>query len=96
MKNPFDILHLPHDATVTEIKARWKVLAQQYHPDKSGCSDTFFIFKNAKDAAIAIASKPKKCEFCENGKLRVVRGFQSTAMRCNRCNGTGFIKPEGS
>jgi hypothetical protein len=32
-RNPFVILGLPHDATVDAIKAAWRKLARQHHPD---------------------------------------------------------------
>jgi hypothetical protein len=32
----FDTLHLPHSATLIEIKARYKELVKRYHPDANG------------------------------------------------------------
>ena len=32
----FDTLHLPHGATLIEIKARYKELVKRYHPDANG------------------------------------------------------------
>jgi DnaJ-class molecular chaperone len=45
--NLYDILGLSKDATFEEIKAKYKSLAQQHHPDKGGNPETFKEIKNA-------------------------------------------------
>ena len=34
MKNPYEILGIPHNATEEQIKDAYKELAKKYHPDK--------------------------------------------------------------
>jgi len=45
--NLYDILGLSKDATFEEIKAKYKSLAQQHHPDKGGDPELFKQIKNA-------------------------------------------------
>jgi curved DNA-binding protein CbpA len=46
-KNLYDILGLSKNATFEEIKAKYKSLAQQHHPDKGGDPELFKEIKNA-------------------------------------------------
>jgi curved DNA-binding protein CbpA len=46
-KNLYDILGVSKTATVEEIKAKYKSLAQQHHPDKGGDPEIFKEIKNA-------------------------------------------------
>ena len=61
--NPFETLGLPSTATVDEVKAKWKSLASQHHPDKGGDAETFNSMRQAYKKALELASKPKseKC-----------------------------------
>ena len=45
--NLYDILGLSKSATLEEIKAKYKSLAQQHHPDKGGDPDLFKKIKHA-------------------------------------------------
>ena len=45
--NLYDILGVSKNATFEEIKAKYKSLAQQHHPDKGGDSELFKQIKNA-------------------------------------------------
>ena len=46
-KNLYDILGVSKNATFEEIKAKYKSLAQQHHPDKGGDPEIFKEIKNA-------------------------------------------------
>ena len=46
-KNLYDILGVSKNATFEEIKAKYKSLAQQHHPDKGGDPELFKEIKNA-------------------------------------------------
>ncbi|HEY6503620.1 MAG TPA: J domain-containing protein [Chitinophagaceae bacterium] len=62
-KDYYKILELPPSATLKEIKAAYRRLAQQYHPDKSGndlyAAAQFEIIKEAYE----ILSNPSKKEY---------------------------------
>lgn len=46
--NPYDVLGLPRDAPDAEVKARYRQLFLQHHPDKKGGDGK--VFKRLKDA----------------------------------------------
>lgn len=46
-KTYYEILDVDKDATAAEIKAAWRRLAQQQHPDKGGAHDEFVELKEA-------------------------------------------------
>ena len=87
----FSVLGLEKTSTVEEIKARWKHLASETHPDKGGDSEEFNKYRQAYTEALAIASEPKPCTHCGGkGKLEVTSGFTVMSVRCNPCNGKGI------
>lgn len=91
--NPFETLGLPPTATTEEVKAKWKSLASQHHPDKGGDAETFQLMREAYSKAIKQASKPKKCPTCNGtGKRTESHGFHSIQISCRHCKGSGEIK----
>jgi DnaJ family protein A protein 2 len=44
--NPYQLLGVPEDATVEQVKESYKQLALKHHPDKGGNPETFKISKN--------------------------------------------------
>jgi curved DNA-binding protein CbpA len=46
-----EVLGLPRAATFTEIKARWRELALEPHPDRGGDPEAFVRAKDAFDRA---------------------------------------------
>lgn len=90
--SPFDLLDLPETASLTQIKAayRLKVADPGVHPDLGGDTDAFMSLKNAYERAVAIAINAP-CVAC-GGSGSVGSGatsFVKTFMRCAACGGTG-------
>lgn len=88
--NPYEVLGLPVGASVEAIKARWRTLAREHHPDHGGTAENFHRYRAAYNAALADAGKPKTCIPCQ-GSGRVTRqvGVNTLVMRCDACKGTG-------
>lgn len=42
IKNPYEVLNIPKDATAAQIKASYRQLAQLFHPDKNPAGRAFF------------------------------------------------------
>lgn len=88
--NAFETLGLPESATPDEVKARWRELASEHHPDKGGDGETFDEYRKAYEKALVEASQPKPCDACfGSGKKSVQRGFNQIKLPCAACNGTG-------
>ena len=90
--SPFELLGLDDQATLTQIKAAFRLKAAEpgVHPDFGGDTDTFMSLKNAYERALVIATNAP-CSACE-GKGSVGLGWSSfakTLMRCSACGGSG-------
>ena len=62
--NLYDILGLSKNATFEEIKAKYKSLAQQHHPDKGGDPD---LFKKIKHAYEILSDEITRKKYDETG-----------------------------
>jgi DnaJ-class molecular chaperone len=94
MATALEILGLPPESTVEEIKARWKALASEHHPDRGGDAAKFSEFRQAYTKALELASKPRRCEVCNGTGKRDHKeawSFHSIKLRCEVCRGTGKI-----
>lgn len=89
-KTAFKKLGLEPDATEDQIKARWRELASEHHPDRGGDNDKFVEYSIAYKKCLEIARRPKPCPAC-GGKGEEVKmhGFKAIRTRCRFCNGTG-------
>lgn len=90
--SPFETLGLSPTASADEVRARWKSLASQHHPDKGGDAETFNTIRQAYNEALKKASTPKKCQACNGtGKQDVKEAwsFHTIKMRCKVCKGRG-------
>lgn len=88
--NPFEVLGLAETATPDEVKARWRELASEHHPDNGGEAERFDECRKAYQQAYATAMEPKPCNNCGgDGKITVTRGFNQVKLPCNACDGTG-------
>lgn len=92
MPSPFEILGLPYDATVTQVRAAWRLKASQpgVHPDLDGDGIVFGLLRAAYERALQIAENAP-CAECD-GKGQVGSGrtsFVKTLLRCTACGGSG-------
>ena len=107
----YEVLGVDKQSTPAEIKARWKKLAWDLHPDRHGNTETvnaaFAVlsraYANLSDPALrnrydtqnSVGSMP--CEKCRTlGRLWSRVGFASGKSRpCDACGGTGYLKKQG-
>ena len=64
--NPYDELGLTTIATSEEIKIKYKILAQQHHPDKGGDEE---VFKRIKLAYEILIDPDRKSRYDSTGKF---------------------------
>lgn len=50
--DPWKVLQVPRDATLTQVKSAYREIARIYHPDKGGNSEMFRILTNAYKAIV--------------------------------------------
>lgn len=88
MQCPYNILNLPTTATPTEVKARWRVLAIQHHPDHGGDALEFQRLHDAYVRAYAeVLTTP--CPACGGtGEKTVPGGFLNLKLCCDTCEGS--------
>jgi len=58
-KDYYDILGVPHNATIDEIKRAYRELALKYHPDRNKSKEAEEKFKEINEA-YAVLSDPRK------------------------------------
>lgn len=51
--DPYDVLGVARDATADEVKARFRELAKEHHPDKGGDEGQFVKIKKAREEILA-------------------------------------------
>lgn len=61
--NYYDVLHLPRDATRSQIRLRFKKLSLLFHPDKNKDEDAPRIFRSLKTAEEILGDPNKKAQF---------------------------------
>ena len=71
MKDYYDILGVPHNASTEEIKKAFYKLAHKYHPDKGGDAAKF---KEINEAYQVLSNKEKRAQYDKFG--RVFEGAQ--------------------
>ena len=80
MKNYYRILGLSIDAEYEEIRAAYKILAQQHHPDKGGSQTEFTLIQEA----YTILGDPKTKRVYDDDLLKYINNRQvSTVVRAS-------------
>lgn len=88
--NALERLGLPDGATKQEIRAAWRKLASQHHPDHGGDPTVFHELRQAYDEASRRAPDARTCAACNGtGKTKITRGFNVLTMICRYCAGKG-------
>lgn len=91
----FEQLGLPDSALPSEVRARWRELASEHHPDRGGDAEAFNDYRQAYEQALHEAQQPVPCGGCEGtGKKRVRRGFSEVRLPCTDCDGKGEVQRE--
>ena len=75
--NPYEILDLPTNASVEEIRQKYKSLAQMYHPDKGGDEETF---KQLKLAYEILIDPVKRKQYDLTGKISDDLGLRNEVL----------------
>lgn len=90
----FEILNLPADAAVEEIRQRWRALAAEHHPDVGGELTKFLHYKSAYERALTQAQS-RPCGSCDGAGKVPKRKRGSVAVTwevCESCSGSGKSK----
>lgn len=88
MKNYYDILGVPKNASEEDIKKAFRKLAQKYHPDKKGGDEA--KFKEASEAYSILSDKKKRAEYDTYGKTFAGGGPQGGFNGFDFSNFQGF------
>lgn len=90
--NSRQIFGVSENATPTEVKARWRQLAKEHHPDAGGTDEEFNKVRAQYEKAYAESIRPSKCTNCDGtGKVAKQNGFHMIRQRCKVCSGRGRI-----
>lgn len=87
------VLDLAPGCGVEQLKARWRTLAKEHHPDANPDANVvmFTTIRNAYQAALKYESAEEaKCKECGGtGKVLTGKGFNKLQMTCQACRGKG-------
>lgn len=92
---------LSPDASPAAVRARWREIALQHHPDRGGLAITFNQLREDYQAALAEALAPQRCIKCGGTGQKTVastgtHGFHYAVKVCPKCGGKGEIHHEDS
>lgn len=91
--NDLKLVGLPPEASVDDLKRRWKSLALVHHPDRGGDPELFQRLSEAVDRLTVALAKPIKCPACKGtGSVYVRRGSAAVRTRCSACGGKGVVR----
>lgn len=105
-KSYYEILGIPPSADVEEIKAAFRNLSMQHHPDQGGDADKFLEVRDAYKILSEVKSRRNydallnltwdRCEGCSGNGVRFKqKGFTNRIrITCASCSGRGFF-PRG-
>lgn len=84
------LLGLEPEASVKEVKARFKELSLVHHPDVGGDAEKFRLMQEAYQVALEEAEE-RPCPSCKGKKkVPVQRGWEITLVDCEDCGGKGY------
>lgn len=86
-KNDHKILGVAPDATISELKARWRELALVHHPDYGGDPVEFNCLRTAYDSALITAVHCRRCK--DTGRVTITSGFERLSVVCACKGGVG-------
>jgi curved DNA-binding protein CbpA len=75
--NPYEILDLPKDASLDQIKQKYKSLAQVYHPDKGGDAEKF---RQIKEAYEILSDPLRRKKYDDTGDTSVDRDIRDECL----------------
>lgn len=88
------LLGLPADPDVELVKARFRELAHQKHPDKGGDPGEMSELTAAYRRVLSkVELEVRRCKTCHaTGTVKVARGLFHVDIKCPDCKGTGERK----
>lgn len=92
-----EILSLPPNATVEDVKLAYKKLSHIMHPDKGGDIEEFKhlqkVYQRALDEAREHKIELLICKRCDgSGRVQVTRGASTMSKMCPACQGSGNLE----
>ena len=83
--NPYEVLGVPRDAPVDEIKKVYRRLARETHPDLNpGDAKAEARFKDVSAAYEVLSDSEKRRQFDEFGEVSLAAGFDADRARASR------------
>lgn len=79
MKNYYEVLGLASNATLAEIKATYRKMASQFHPDKNSASDAPAKFRQVQEAYEILSDADKRNTYDENRRRSLLDNPIDTA-----------------
>jgi DnaJ-class molecular chaperone len=81
--------------TPDEIRAHFRRLAKEHHPDRGGDAVKFDEMRAAFMTALHDAEQEPSCPVCEtcggSGRVTKGSGFYSIKLTCPECGGSGEV-----
>ena len=73
----YEVLGVPKDATIDQIKASYRKLAMQYHPDRNKSKDAEEKFKEISEAYAVLSDDSKRAEYDRFGHQGIQDRYSS-------------------
>ena len=86
----YALLDLPETATPEQVKAKYRDLTKQHHPDMPAGDAVQFQAVQAAYKKVVAHMRAANCPECRGrGKVLRAKGFSSMHETCKDCGGTG-------
>jgi len=92
MKNFYEILEVPEDATQDQIRDAYKAKVKEYHPDHGGDSDKFI---NIVEAYETLGDEKKRKDYDQAGKVKKDKNINNVANRVIQTYFKKFLEAGG-